>query len=86
MTRMLALVTALGCLTWWWAAGANRGWTKTSVPVQTVDAITGLESVTYEKRFLPGVELMGGGLLAAAALAGVSSLFRRAGNPQNPSP
>ncbi|HEY9172682.1 MAG TPA: hypothetical protein VI136_10400 [Verrucomicrobiae bacterium] len=86
MTRMLALVTALGCLTWWLAAGANRGWTKTSVPVKTVDAITGLESVSYERRFLPGAEFLGGGLLAAGALAGVSFLFRRSGNPLNSSP
>lgn len=85
MTRILALAGALGCLTWWLAAGANRGWTKTSIPVKAVDVVTGIESVTYERRFAPGVDFLGGGLLAAAMLAGVSFLFRRPGNTPNPS-
>jgi hypothetical protein len=76
MVRTLALAAAFGCFVLWLAAGANRGWTKTSVPVKQLDAVTGLEAVTYERRFVPGVDLLGAGLLAAAALIGLSFLIR----------
>jgi hypothetical protein len=76
MVRILALGLALGCLGLWLATGASRGWTKTSVPVKQVDAVTGIEAVNYEKRFVPGVDFLGGGLVVTAALAGLSFLFR----------
>lgn len=58
----------------WAAAGANLGWTKTSVPVRTLDEVTGLEAVTYQPRFVPGVELLAGSAALAAALAAASLL------------
>lgn len=61
----------------WAAAGANRGWTKTSVPVKTVDEVTGLEGIQYQKRFLPGLDFLGAGLLGSALLGGVSLFIRR---------
>lgn len=72
--RVLALVVALAAGTVWLATGANRGWTKTSVPVKTVDEVTGIEGIDYRKRFVPGVDflalaLLGGGLLGVASLA-----------------
>ncbi len=70
----LVLVAGLGL---WLATGANRGWTKTSVPTKSVDEITGIEAITYEKRFVPGVDFLGATLLGAAALAGASFLFRK---------
>ncbi len=75
-TRILALVVVLGCLSWWLATGASRGWTKTSVPVKQVDAVTGIEGVTYERRFVPGLDFLGAALLVAGTLAGLSFLFR----------
>ena len=40
--RTMALLLVLAATGAWLATGANRGWTKTSVPVGTVDEITGL--------------------------------------------
>lgn len=78
--RLLALVTVLAALTWWLAAGGNRGWTKTSVPVKTMDEVLGIEGISYEKRFVPGLDILGGALLGAGILAGASLLFRNKPN------
>lgn len=81
--QIVALVAAAGALAFWLLAGANRGWTKTSVARTTVDEVTGIESPTYEKRFVPGVDFLGAILLGAGILAGVSFLFRRKPTTQN---
>jgi len=78
--RILALLLALAAAGTWVATGGNRGWTKTSVPVKTVDEITGIEAVSYEQRFLPGLEFLGAALLGASLLAVASFLFH---NKQN---
>jgi hypothetical protein len=62
--------------------GGNRGWTKTSVPVKIVDEVTGIEGVTYQKKFVPGVDFLALAVGAAAVLAGASFLFRTKRNPQ----
>lgn len=80
-----ALALAAGSLVWWLAAGANRGWTKTTVPVKTVDEITGIEAITYEKRFMPGVDFVAA-VWFGAALAGGASLFFRRKTNQQPQP
>ena len=74
--RIAAMVVALGSVVFWVAAGANRGWTKTSVPQKVVDEVTGIEGVSYEKHFVPGVDFLGAALLGAGVLAGASFLFR----------
>jgi hypothetical protein len=74
--RLLALVIALAAAGTWLATGAGRGWTKTSVAKKTVDEVTGLEGITYEKRFVAGLDFLGAGLAGAGLLA-VSSLFFR---------
>ena len=74
--RLLALVVALAAAGTWFVTGANRGWTKTSVEKKTLDEVTGLEAITYEKQFAPGLDFLGGALLGAGALAGLSFLFR----------
>ena len=66
----------MAAIGFWAASGANRGWTKTSVPKKTLDEVTGIEGVTYEKRFVPGVDFLGAAVLGAGILAGVSFLFR----------
>jgi cytochrome bd-type quinol oxidase subunit 2 len=78
--RLLAVLFFVGALITWLATGVNRGWTKTSVPVKTMDEITGIEGITYEKRFAPGLDFLGAGLLGAVALTGVSFLFRKNSN------
>ena len=74
--RIIAGILAAGSIIFWAAAGANRGWTKTSVPTKIVDQVTGIEGVSYEKRFVPGVDFLGATLACAGILAGASFLFR----------
>ena len=74
--RAVALSIALGAVAVWLATGANRGWTKTSETKKTIDEVTGIEGISYEKRFIPGVDFLGAVLLGAGALAGLSFVFR----------
>ena len=74
--QTLAAVFALATVVTWAALGADRGWTKTKRAVKTVDEVTGIEGITYENQFRPGVDFLGAGLLGAGVLAGVSFLFR----------
>jgi len=80
MLRLLALVILMGASMTWIATGANRGWTKTSEPVKTMDEVTGIEGITYQKRFAPGLDFLGAALLGAGILTGVSLLFRKKPN------
>ena len=73
--RMVALVLLVGGLATWVATGANRGWTKTSVPVQRTDEVTGLTVDDYQKRFVPGVDFLGAVALGSVLLAGASLLI-----------
>jgi hypothetical protein len=73
--RIAAVVLALGVTLSWVALGANRGWTRTSVAVKTLDDVTGIEGIEYRKQFVPGLELLGGALLGTGFLAGASLLF-----------
>jgi hypothetical protein len=75
--QVLALIIAVGALGLWALLGANRGWTRTTVPVKTVDEVTGIEGIQYQKKFVPGVDLLGGALLGSALFAGSSILFRK---------
>ncbi|MGA2663106.1 MAG: hypothetical protein ABSH34_36980 [Verrucomicrobiota bacterium] len=74
--RILALVVAVAAVSVWLATGANRGWTRTSAPVKTVDRVTGIEGIEYRKQFVPGVDFLTGSLMGAAFLGGASLLFR----------
>ncbi len=73
----LAGLLLLGGLCFWLARGANRGWTKTSVPVKTLDPVLGIEAINYEKRFVPGVEFLGVAVVGAGILGGCSFLVSR---------
>ena len=70
--RILAVIIVLGAAAFWAASGANRGWTKTSKERKTLDKVTGIEGVTYEQKFVPGVDFLGAAAVGAAMLAGVS--------------
>ncbi|MHB1306405.1 MAG: hypothetical protein ACYDC1_07510 [Limisphaerales bacterium] len=72
-----SLAIALIALSLWFFAGANFGWTRTSVPVKTLDEITGLEGIAYEKRWVPGIELLGAALVLSGSLVASSLLFSR---------
>jgi hypothetical protein len=75
--RLIAALLVFGSVVFWAATGANRGWTKTSVPQKITDPTTGLEGVQWRHQFVPGVDFLGLAGLGAAALAGVSFFFRK---------
>jgi hypothetical protein len=74
---LLALLLAAGAGSFWGLSGANRGWTKTSVPVKTLDEVTGIEGVQYQSRFVPGLDFLGVSLAGAGALLGISFFLRK---------
>lgn len=73
--RIVSLLLLVGSLAVWVGTGSNRGWTKTSVPVQRTDEVTGITVDDYQKRFVPGVDFLGGVALVAIVLAGASLLI-----------
>ena len=72
--RILAAILLAGSLVFWAAAGANRGWTKTQIPIKTVDTVTGLDGIQWQKKFVPGADFLAAALLGAGVLAGLSLL------------
>jgi len=74
--QLLAVLVLLAAGTTWLATGTNRGWTKTSVPVKTLDPVTGIDGISYKPKFLPGVDFLGAAALGAGLLAGASLFFR----------
>lgn len=79
--QILAVVLAVATLSVWLAKGANTGWTKNRVQVKTIDPITEIEVPGWEDKFVPGVDILGGGLITAGAMF-VGSLFIRKSNKQ----
>jgi hypothetical protein len=75
--RTFALLLFVAAMALWLAAGANRGWTKTSVPVKRTDEVTGITVDDYQKRFVPGADFLGAALLGSGILAGASFLIRK---------
>jgi hypothetical protein len=74
--QLLAVLVLVAAGVTWLATGASRGWTKTSMMVKTPDPVTGLDGISYEKKFLPGVDFLGAAAAGAAVLAGTSLFFR----------
>jgi len=74
--QLLAVLVLLAAGGTWLATGASRGWTKTSVMVKTLDPVTEIEGITYEKKFIAGVDFLGAAALIAGLLAGTSLFFR----------
>ena len=70
--HIMSVVLALAAVSTWIFLGANRGWTRTSVASKTVDEVTGIEAIQYQKRFVPGVDFLGGALLLSGFLAAAS--------------
>jgi hypothetical protein len=75
--RILALILVGAAGITWLVLGANTGWTRTSVPIKTVDEVTGIEGIDYHKQFVPGLDFLGGAVLGAGILATTSFFFRK---------
>ena len=75
--QVLAAVIILGGVITWAATGANRAWTKTEVQIKTLDPVTGIDGISYEKKFQPGVDFLAVVFGGAVLLAGTSFLFRK---------
>lgn len=73
------MAIALVSTVFWFFGGPNLGWTKTSVTRIELDKVTEIEFPVTEKRFIPGVDFMAAGWLAAAGLAVASCFFRAPG-------
>ncbi len=89
MKRLLRIIAAMlltGAAVFWAASGANRGWTKTHIPIKTVDTVTGLEGIQWQDKFVPGVDFLGAALLGAGILAGISLFVPRKSNHQQSKP
>lgn len=88
MLQLIAMVVALGALILWLALGANRGWTKSERQVKALDEVTGIEGISYEKKFSPGVDFLFGAWAAGSLLACSALLFGRkpriSPEPSNP--
>jgi len=74
--RIIAGVLIVGSIAFWAATGANRGWTKTSVPKKIMDEATGLEGIQWQEKFVPGIDFLGAAWLGAGILTGLSCLSR----------
>jgi hypothetical protein len=81
--RLLSLILAIAGALAWLVLGAHGGWTQTSVPVKTVDAVTGIEGIEYHKQFVPGLDFLAGAFAGAGLLAGASFLFRNQQSTQS---
>lgn len=80
--RIASLFLAVVTVVLWLFGGPNLGWTKTSAMIKTVDPITDQEIVTWERRFLPGIEFLGAGLATACLVFGASFAVRKKVSPQ----
>lgn len=81
--RALGLVLLVGTAGTWAYLGAHRGWSQNRVPSKQVDDITGIEYVTYEERFVPGLDWLGAGCVLAGTAFALSFLPRLHRNQNN---
>ena len=79
--QIIALLLGFATSASWLVTGANRGWTKTSVPVKTADEVTGIEGISYRKQFLPGIDFLAAAWGTAGVLAGASLCFSKKTKP-----
>ena len=75
--RVASLLIALVVTVFWFFSGPNTGWTKNTVTHMVPDPVTDIPGPVYEKRFVPGIDFLGGGLVVSVLVAGGSFLFRR---------
>jgi hypothetical protein len=77
LLRGAAAVIALYAICIWAAKGYHRGWSMNQVPITHTDPITEIAYVTYEKRFVPGLDYLGGGIFVGVLLFSATFLPAR---------
>lgn len=81
--QLLSLFIAVIGITLWLAKGANLGWSKTKVQVKTIDAVTEIEIIEWQKKFVPGLDFLGITLLGAVAIASAALFLSRKTQTKN---
>ncbi|MDB6064185.1 MAG: hypothetical protein JWR26_393 [Pedosphaera sp.] len=71
------MLLALVVVAIWFFGGGNRGWTQTKVMHKEMDPVTEIEKITYEPRFVAGIDFLAVGIGAAAILGASSFAFRK---------
>jgi hypothetical protein len=84
--RWTALLVALATLGLWWEGGLDLGWTRTRVLREKTHPATGARTQSWEPAFVPGIDFLAGGALAATLLVGGSFFCRRPGSEPPPPP
>jgi hypothetical protein len=85
LLRMLAAFFVVFAFAYWSAAGWNRGWTKSKLPIKQIDEVTGIEFITYKDHFMPGVELLSLALFFSLVLFSITFIRRQSRPPFPPS-
>jgi hypothetical protein len=75
--RIAALLLTLVVVAIWFFGGASRHWTQTKVMHKEMDPVTEIEKVTYEPRFVPGIDFLAAGIGVAAIVGAGSFAFRK---------
>lgn len=82
--QLAAVAVGFVGLVVWLFGGPNLGWSKTSIPREVADEVTGLTQIVWERTFLPGVDFLAGVLLAAAVLFAASFAVGRSSRRERP--
>ena len=77
LTRIFALLVAIGTVAYWATKGCHTGWSMDRIPVQLVDEVTELEYTVYEERFVPGIDTLAVGLGVSGLIFGITLFLRR---------
>lgn len=57
----------------WAKGGFHTGWTQTSIPVNGIDEITGIEYTTYQDGFIAGIDVLAVGIGIAIAISAITT-------------
>lgn len=74
--QTIALGLFVATVGFWTVKGAHTGWSQNRVPRSKTDEVTGIVYTVYENRYVPGIDLLVGGVGLAGALFAVSFLLR----------
>ena len=72
--HIAALLDLLVVAGFWALNGAHTGWSMNRVPVTMIDEITQIEYITYEERFVPGLDILALGVGFAALIFSLTFL------------